>query len=471
MRRTKIIATLGPATESEPALHQLLAAGTNVVRINLSHGHQTSHTQSIQAVRKWSEKNQQAIGILADLQGPKIRIGAFIKGSVTLKPGDTITMDHEHSPTQGDPKNVFVDVKQLPSMLKKGDCLLLDDGRIEFEVNRIKKSRIECTVVTGGVLSDHKGVNRKGGGLALPSLTSKDQNDLAWILPEQVAYLALSFVRHPDDLRNIRRIVSQRAPNTRLIAKIECNEALDHLDDIIELSDGVMVARGDLGVEVGFEEVPAIQKDIIRRARQQNTLAITATQMLDSMIHSTIPTRAEVSDIANAVLDGTDAVMLSNETAVGKHPHQVIATAHRICEKAELHPMVHRTNTTLKPLTHTDEAIARAAMGLANHLNIRAIIALTESGATPLYMSRIRSAIPIYGLTRHIKTQARLTLFRGVYPIPFDPTELPHEKVKLHALKTLSELGYIKTGDTVLLTKGDDMGVLGGTNTIKVMTV
>lgn len=472
-RRTKIVATLGPATDDLTMLEKILTAGVNVVRSNFSHGSVLEQQQRIEAVRDIAKKIGRHIGVLADMQGPKIRISKFEENEVTLNTGDTFVLDAELASDAGTEHTVGIDYKDLPKDVQVGDTLLLDDGRLELTVKQVDAARIICEVEVGGVLKNNKGINRRGGGLSAGALTDKDREDIKTAVKFDVDYIAISFPRSAEDINEARELINQAGgENIGIIAKIERFEAIANIDEIILAADGVMVARGDLAVEIGDAEVPAIQKMIIKRARDLDRPVITATQMMESMIESTIPTRAEVSDVANAVIDGTDAVMLSAETAVGDHPDLVVETMSRVCVSAEKHPSTmrsrHRVESQFK---RVDEAIAMATMYTANHLKIAAIIALTESGATPLWMSRIRSGMPIYALSRLSKTLGKMSLYRGVYPTYFDVTELERDTINRAAVAELEKRGIVQSGDLVIITKGDHMGVLGGTNAMKIVQV
>ncbi len=471
-RRTKIIATLGPSTDDDAALERLIRAGIDLIRINFSHGRHADHQRRVETVRALAADQGRQVGVLADLQGPKIRIGRFREDSVTLKSGDRFTLDSDLPTDAGTQETVGVDYTQLPQDVTAGDILLLDDGRLELTVELVDGPRIVCTVKVGGKLSNNKGINRKEGGLSAGALTDKDRQDIRTAVDMAVDYIAVSFVRNAADVTETRDILTSLDSSAGIIAKIERTEAVAAADEIIRAADGVMIARGDLGVEMGDAEVPAIQKHIIQRAVWLDKPAITATQMMESMIESSIPTRAEVSDVANAVLDGTDAVMLSGETAVGKHPQKVVDAVARVCLASEKQPVTqisdHRVERRFK---RVDEAIAMSAVYAANHFGIKAIVALTESGSTPLRMSRIRTAIPIFGLSRHAATLRRMTLYRDVYPLPFDATKHPRNKVNREAIDVLERLGLLKPGDTAIITKGDQEGVYGLTNGMKIVEV
>jgi pyruvate kinase len=472
LKRTKIIATLGPATDDDEVLAGCLQAGVNVVRLNFSHGDAAVQRQRIDQVRRVAQRCQVMVGILADLQGPKIRIGRFVDGRVELKQGDGFVLDAELSIDQGTVHRVGLDYQQLPRDVRAGDTLILDDGHIVLDVVRVDGSQIHTKVQLGGVLSNHKGVNRAGGGLSAAALSEKDINDLQHIASMDVDYVALSFVRDATEVHDLRQRLEKLGVNASIIAKIERAEALQHLDAIVEASDGVMVARGDLAIEIGDATVPAVQKQLITKARSMNRPVIVATQMMESMITQPTPTRAEVSDVANAVLDATDAVMLSAETAVGAHPVACVAAMARVCQVAEQESSTQVSSHRLESqFNRTDEAISMAAMYVANHLAVSAVIALTESGMTPLMMSRIRSGIPIYALSQSARTLGKMTLYRDVYPVHFDVSA--HHVSELHraSVAAMQRLGVVQEGDQVLLTRGDHLGVHGGTNTLKILPV
>lgn len=472
IRRTKIIATLGPSTDDQASLMKLLEAGVDLVRLNFSHGQTKDHLRRLETVRHCAAKLGREIGVLADLQGPKIRIACFEQGTVDLREGQSFTLDAALPKTQGNVEQVGIDYPQLIRDIQCHDTLLLDDGRIVLEVQKIEGSRAICIVKVGGVLSNNKGINRLGGGLSADALTQKDRDDLRAAVAMGVDYIAISFPRNAQDILLARQLVEKAHGQVGIVAKIERAEAVDNIDAIIQAADAVMVARGDLGVEIGDAELPAVQKHIIHRARALDKAVITATQMMESMIHNSIPTRAEVFDVANAVLDGTDAVMLSAETATGQHPEKVVAAMARICLGAEKQPNTqvsgHRVECRFR---RVDEAIAMATMYTANHLDIKAIIALTESGSTPLWMSRIRSGIPIYAFSRHTSTQRLVTLYRGVYPVFFDMERIFVETMNEAAVAELVQRGIVQTGDRVIITSGDLMGVHGGTNVMKIIEV
>jgi len=479
LRRTKIVATLGPATDpvnSDDAeyevLDKIIQAGVDVVRVNFSHGSPEEHMQRVDAVRNRARAHGRQVGVLCDLQGPKIRIGKFKLGKIDLQEGGKFVLDADMDLAAGNQERVGITYTSLPDDLSRGDTLLLDDGRIVLWVEDVEGQQINCIVKVGGWLSDSKGINKKGGGLSAKALTDKDLEDIKLAAKMQADYLAVSFPRTAEDIHIARKLFEEAGGTGGIIAKIERAEAIDAIDEIIEASDVIMVARGDLGVEIGDAELPAIQKQLISKARFANRVVITATQMMESMIENQIPTRAEVFDVANSVLDGTDAVMLSAETAAGKYPALAVAAMDRVCRHAEQQRSArvsdHRINTEFKFI---DEAIALSTMYAANHLGVKAIAALTESGATTLWMSRISSGIPIYALTSHVETRRKVTLYRGVYPVSFEPISTSHAELNQEAVDELVRRGTVRDGDLVIITKGDLMGVLGGTNAMKIVRV
>lgn len=472
LRRTKIIATLGPATDREGELKKLLAAGADLVRLNFSHGTAKDHQNRAEAVRACAKELGKEVAIVADLQGPKIRIAKFIEGKVELTPGQQFVLDAGLASNQGTVEVVGIDYKELPNDVSSGDMLLLDDGRLVLQVDSVDNQKIFTKVVVGGTLSNNKGINRQGGGLSAKALTDKDKEDLKTAIAIGADYIAISFPRSAEDMLEAKELINEADGKAAVIAKIERAEAIQAIDEIVKASDAVMVARGDLGVEIGDAELPSIQKMIIQKCRSLDKAVITATQMMESMIHNAIPTRAEVFDVANAVLDGTDAVMLSAETASGEHPAKVVEAMARICLGAEENRITqvskHRVECQFERI---DEAIAMAAMYTANHFNVKAIIALTESGSTALWMSRIRSGIPIFGMSRHVSSRRLMTLYRGVYPVEFDVTQIERAEVHRAAVAELEKRGLVKNGDYVLLTRGDYMGIHGGSNTMKIVQV
>jgi pyruvate kinase len=472
LRRTKIVVTLGPSLDDPNMLERVILFGAVVFRANFSHGDISMHEARINMVREIAARHNKPVAILVDLQGPKIRIGRFKNKKVVLQEGQSFILDAALDEGEGDEHTVSLGYKNLPRDVRPGDTLLLDDGRIVFKVLRIEGSQIHCQVTVGGELSNNKGINRLGGGLSAAALTDKDRTDIKEAVRLNADYIAVSFPRHADDIKEARILLRAAGGNPGIIAKIERAEAISNLESIIQTSDAVMIARGDLGVEIGDAELPAMQKKIIKIARVFNKPVITATQMLETMIHNTIPTRAEVSDVANAVLDGTDAVMLSGETAVGLYPDKAVAAMDRICLSAEKHHST-RSSRFLKDhhFRYVDEAIAMATMYTANRLDIQAIIALTESGTTPLLMSRVNSNIPIYGLSRHEGTLRRIALYRGVYPVPFDATHIDRRILNYSAIMELQNREILKNGDLVIITKGNLIGVHGRTDSLKIVTV
>ncbi len=471
-RRTKIVATLGPATDDPKVLDKLIHAGVDVVRLNLSHDPHDQQRQRCERIRDRSRASGRQIGVLCDLQGPKIRIGRFKGGYITLAEDDSFSLDAECPLTDGDESRVGLTYTDLFKDVSRGDTLLLDDGAIVLWVSDVEGYQVHCKVVVGGKLSNNKGINRQGGGLSAPALTAKDKADIRFAAEIDADYLAVSFVRSAEDVREARRLLEEAGGKGGVIAKIERAEALECIDEIIEASDAIMVARGDLGVEIGDAELPAVQKDLIRAARRLNSVVITATQMMQSMIENPIPTRAEVFDVANAVLDGTDAVMLSAETSIGRNPHKVIEAMDRVCIEAEKQGLARRSQHRIDSVFgRVDEAIAMAAMYTANHLGVKAIAALTESGSTVKWMSRISSGIPIYALTRNVETRRKVTLFRGVYPVSFDVASTDINKVNREVIEELLRRGEVRENDLVIITKGDRSGVEGQTNIMKVMRV
>lgn len=473
MRRTKIVSTLGPASNSLEVLRQMIAAGVDIVRLNFSHGTSDEKKQLVDIVRQAAKDENKTVGILADLQGPKIRIAKFKNSKIFLKVNDEFILDADLAKDAGDEKSVGIDYKELPQDVKPNDVLLLDDGRVVLTVKSIEGARIVCNVQVGGELSNNKGINRQGGGLSAGALTDKDRQDLKTAVELKADYIAISFVRSSADIAETKALIVQAGGKSGIIAKIERIEAMipETLKDIIAASDGIMVARGDLGVEIGDAEVPAAQKFMISCAAALNKPVITATQMMETMIHNVTPTRAEVSDVANAVLDGTDAVMLSAETATGEHPILVIQTIARICLAAEKHAKTLATEHKVdRHCNRADEAVAVSAMYTANNLDIKAIISLTETSKTALLMSRIDSTVPIYGLSGSDSGLGRMPLYRNVYPIAFDATKYKtNTEVKTAAISLLKNLGCINAGDLVIVTCGDHMGIAGSTNSLTIL--
>ena len=475
-RRTKIVATLGPATDNANVLEDLILAGVNVVRINFSHGSADDHRKRVMDVRELAAKHKRFVAVLGDLQGPKIRIARFAHGAIALAKGDDFVLDASLPVDVGDQQQVGIDYKELPQDVSAGDLLLLDDGRVVLQVKAIEGSRILCRVNVGGTLSNNKGINRQGGGLSAPALTDKDKQDIHLAVALDVDYLAVSFPRYAEDMHNARELVKQAGGDIALVAKIERAESVETdeiLDELIKASDAVMVARGDLGVEIGDAQLMAVQKQVIARARALNRCVITATQMMETMITSSLPTRAEVFDVANAVLDGTDAVMLSAETATGQYPVQTVEAMVRIIIGAEKHPQSYSSHIAAEDgCQSVDQAIALSAMYASLQLQgISAIACMTETGATPLLMSRFGAKQPIFAFSAHTKTLSRVALYRGVNPVHFDSHNTPYEETNRRVITELQEQDVVQDDDYVILSKGDHANVKGGTNTLKILTV
>ena len=475
LRRTKIVATLGPATDDLEVLTEMMRAGLDVVRLNASHGTVEDRRRRLGQARQAAHRADRCVGVLLDLGGPKIRIECFREGRVQLAEGQAFTLDTALDPSAGDSTHVGVAYKELPRDVAAGDTLLLADGQIVLDVQRVGSTAIETLVRVGGVLSDRKGLNRQGGGISAPAISERDREDIRFAAEEGVDYMAVSFAREAADIEQARALMRAAGGEARIVAKVERHEAVENLSGIIDASDVVMVARGDLGVEMGYAELTGLQKTIIYETRIRNRVVITATQMMESMIQNPVPTRAEVSDVANAVMDGTDAVMLSAETAAGRYPVKAVEAMAQVIEGAEKYQLTHprsRQRTVEGVFRGTEEAIAMAVMYTANHMNVRAIVALTESGATPLWMSRIRADIPVYAFTRHEATRRRVTLYRGVYPVIFDVTHSGSVEELYRALFTrLLELKLVEKHDLVILTKGEASGVQGGTNSMQILKV
>jgi pyruvate kinase len=473
IRSTKIVATLGPATSDELTLKRLIAAGVDVVRFNFSHGAPEDHLARAKLVRETASACGREVAIMADLQGPKIRVGKFEGGKVELKPGARFVLDAACE--MGTAERAGLDYKDLPKDVRAGDVLLLNDGLIVLDVERVAGSAIHTLVRIGGTLSNNKGINKQGGGLSAPALTAKDVRDIETAMACGSDYVAISFVKNRTDVEMARQLTAiageKHGIKPLVIAKIERAEAIPLLAEIVDAADGIMVARGDLAVEVGNAAVPALQKRMIKLARAANKLAITATQMMESMITNPVPTRAEVSDVANAVLDGTDAVMLSAETAAGKYPVEVVETMAAIALEADRSESVELDQQFLDTtFSRVDQSIAYGALFTAFHLRCAAICALTESGSTALWMSRHDVDIPIYALTPSVKTQRRLALYRNVHPLCL-PTTSDRDAALAQAEKLLLDKGLVKRGDLVVLTVGEPMGQPGGTNALKIVRV
>ncbi len=469
-RSTKIVATLGPASSERDVLKRMIAAGVDVVRMNFSHGQREDHIQRAELLREVSRELERTVGVMVDLQGPKIRIGQFESGRIRLEKGAPFVLDADSG--IGNQERVGLDYKELPRDVRTGDVLLLDDGRIVLDVREVQGSQIRTVVRHGGDLSNNKGINRQGGGLTAPALTAKDMEDIKTATQLKADFLAVSFPKSGADMYMARELMRAAGGQALLIAKIERAEAITALAEIIDASDGIMVARGDLAVEVGDAAVPAMQKRMIRLARERNKLTITATQMMESMITSPVPTRAEVSDVANAVLDGTDAVMLSAETASGKYPVETVEAMARICLEAEKSSEVTLDREFLdRVFTRVDQSIAMGALFTAYHLKVKAIAALTQSGSTALWMSRLNCGVPIYALTPEVSTRYRLSLFRDVYPLMLQYVGDNRETLLRLAEEKLVEAGAVRAGDLIVLTVGDPIGQPGGTNTLKIIKV
>ena len=473
-RATKIVATLGPASSDPTLLEDMIRAGVNVVRLNFSHGKASDHIERARLVREAAERAGREVAIMADLQGPKIRVGKFAEGKVMLEPGAAFVLDGART-EPGDIGGVGLDYKELPRDVKAGDTLLLNDGLIVLTVNEVRGDAVHTTVKLGGELSNNKGINKQGGGLTAPALTGKDMEDIKTAMSFQADYVAVSFPKNATDMEMARQLCNVAAAEYRhkpyLIAKIERAEAIPKLDEILAASDGIMVARGDLAVEVGNAAVPGLQKMMIQRAREADKLVITATQMMESMITNPVPTRAEVSDVANAVLDGTDAVMLSAETAAGKFPLETVREMAKICEAAEQHdPMELDSDFTGQQFSRIDQSIAMGALFTAYHLGAKAIVALTDSGSTALWMSRHRVRIPIYALTPKIGSQRKMALYRNVRPMLMD-TSAHRDEALAQAESHLKRQGVVETGDVYAITCGEPMGAPGGTNMLKICRV
>jgi pyruvate kinase len=475
LRRTKIVATLGPATSSIESLREIIRAGADVVRLNFSHGSPEDHRQRAENVLSAAKLENRHVALLADLQGPKIRVARFTNNKVHLNIGQEFILDPSMDREAGNEQAVGLDFPTLGKDLNAGDILLLDDGRIILEVTKVEDIKVYTTVKVGGALSNNKGINLQGGGLSAAALTDKDRADLKVAADIGVDYIAISFVRNADDMLEARALLDAANSSASLVAKIERAEAIvpKTLDGIITASEAVMVARGDLAVEIGDAALVGVQKDIILRARQLNRVVITATQMMESMIESPMPTRAEVSDVANAVLDGTDAVMLSAETAVGDYPALTVEAMARVCLGAESHPSILRSSHRLdREIEATDESIAMGAMYIANHLQgVKAIVSMTLTGATPLLMSRLSSGIPIFAFTPLESSQRKVCLYRGVITHAFDSEHIENAEINQIAITQLKETGVVEDGDLVILTKGDYTKAHGGTNTLKVVRV
>lgn len=465
---------MGPATDTPEAIEAIIRAGVDVVRMNFSHGTHAEHAARAALVRELAHKAGRIVGILGDLQGPKLRIARFKDGKIILKAGDAFILDADLASDAGTQERVGLGYKELVNDVKAGDELWLDDGRIVLEIVEVKGQEIHTRAINGGILSNNKGLNRRGGGLSAEALTDKDKEDIAAAASIGVDFLAVSFPRSADDIHEARRLALEAGCKAAIVAKMERAETMQEAirDEIILASDVIMIARGDLGVEIGDAKLPQAQKCLISRARTLNRVVITATQMMETMTDNPIPTRAEVFDVANAVMDGTDAVMLSGETATGKHPALVVKTMAAICKEAENSNETRRSGHRMEDrFERIDEGIAMATMYTANHMGVRAIAALTESGATPLWMSRIRSGIPIYALTSSDEAARRVSMYRGVYPVKLHEPLKDPKIANRQAVELMIEEGIVENGDLVIITKGDLMGTKGGTNQLKILRV
>lgn len=476
LRRTKIVCTMGPALDREGVLEELIKSGANVMRINFSHGSAEEHMERARRVREISARLGRVVAIFGDLQGPKIRISTFKNGPILLKTGDLFTLDAELPKGEGSQTSVGIDYKNLPHDVKTGDVLMLDDGRVQLSVISVKGAKILTSVLIPGPLSNNKGINKQGGGLSAPALTDKDRADIKTAAAIGVDYIAVSFPRTGDDIELARKLLREEGSQAKIIAKVERAEVVatdEAMEDVVRAADAIMVARGDLGVEIGDPELMGVQKRLIKKSRQLNRPVITATQMMESMIKSPMPTRAEVMDVANAVLDGTDAVMLSAETAAGDYPVETVCAMAQVCRGAEKNPQMNvSTYRTDKTFENSEETIAMASMFAANHLPmIKGIVSLTESGRTPLLMSRLRSNLPIFALAPYDSTLNWCNLFRGVYPLKFEVSKYATMiEATRGALQTLKDSGYLTHGDWVIVTHGDTEEI-GMTNNLKIIQI
>ena len=469
-RATKIVATLGPATDSPQKIEQLIAAGVDVVRLNFSHGTAKEHVQRASWVHEAAHRLERDVGVMVDLQGPKIRIGKFENGQIELLAGAEFILDLDCK--LGNQNRVGLDYRQLIDDVSDKDILLLNDGHIVLQVESLVNKEIFCKVIQGGILSDKKGINRQGGGLSAPALTDKDIEDISVAASIEADYVAVSFPKSANDIFRARQLLIKASSKAWVIAKIERVEAIRNLNEILDASHGLMVARGDLATEVGEAAVPALQKRMIQLARDKNKLAITATQMMESMTQSPVPTRAEVSDVANAVLDGTDAVMLSAETAAGKYPARTVSKMSEICLEAEkfVEGIVdsHFLDRTFQSI---DQSIAMASLFVALHLKIKAIASFTQSGSTALWISRLNSGVPIYAMTPEDSTRRRMSLYRDVQPIFLPQEQNDREELIRIAEQKLVDAKIVSQGDLIVVTIGEPLGQSGGTNTMKIVEI
>ena len=471
-RRTRILATLGPATDAPGVVEALIAAGVNAVRLNFSHGDPSEQAARAAVVRSAAAKLGADVGILADLPGPKIRIERFQGGKVSLQLGQRFDLVAQPDLGLGNAAQVAVSYLGLPGDVAAGDVLLLDDGLVQLQVEDVQGPRIITRVLNDGVLSDRKGLNKQGGGLSLGALTARDAELIAYVAELGVDFIAVSFCRNAQDMHDARALAQAAGSHAALVSKIERTEAVENLEEIIAASDVVMVARGDLGVEIGDAQLPGLQKKIIKATLAQNKVVITATQMLQSMVESPLPTRAEVLDVANAVLDGTDAVMLSGETAAGAWPVKSVEAMVRICGGAESQfEMDTDFEKAQRGLGRADQAIAMATMFLAEHIDVRAIVAMTESGGTARYLSRFHGKAPIYAVTATAASRRRMALMRNVFPVELDTSGLSPRQSARAAIAHLAGQGRLAASDRVVFTSGENMAVHGSTNTLRLLQV
>ncbi len=472
MRRTKIVATVGPACNSREVLAEMIGAGVNVFRLNFSHGTGDEHRARATTIRELAAEANCFVGILGDLQGPKIRLRKLAVDPVELKKGSEVILDTELADGEGSEYHLGVDYEPLARSVSAGDTLLLDDGRLRLKVDRVVGEKVYCHSESVGKLHSRKGINRLGGGLSAPALTEKDMDDIKLAADIGLDFIAVSFPSSAEDIIDARKKLEAAGCFAHIIGKIERAEAVandEHLDDLIRACDGVMVARGDLGVEIGDASLIGLQKHIIKRARVLNRPVITATQMMESMISCPVPTRAEVFDVANAVLDGTDAVMLSAETASGMYPVETVLAMARNCEGAELYPSARKSSYRIeRTFESVEETLAMSAVYAANHqLGVKAIVSMTETGRTVLLMSRLTSGIPIFAFSRNPEACNRVSLYRGVYAVPS-----PAEGIEISScVEKIQAKGYVDSGDLILGTTGDTVGVDGHTNTLKIVRV
>ena len=471
-RRTRIVATLGPATDPPEILEALLRAGVDVVRLNFSHGDPSAQVARGEAVRAMALKIGREIGILADLPGPKIRVETFANGKVALKAGNRFDLVASLDVPPGDEAQVGVSYLELPGDVVPGDVLLLDDGVVQLEVTAVEGERIVTTVLNDCFLSNRKGLNKQGGGLSLGAITEKDRELIVVAAGMNVDFIAVSFCRNAEDMNEARRVAKAHGSNAALVAKIERAEAIENLTEIVDASDVVMVARGDLGVEIGDAELPGLQKKIIREAVAREKVVITATQMLQSMVDSPIPTRAEVLDVANAVIDGTDAVMLSQESAAGSWPVKAVEAMARICVGAEKQFVADTDfEAARRGLERADQAIAMATMFLSEHIGVRGVVAMTESGGTARFLSRFRSSVPIFAFSRHGPARRKMALMRDVFPMDYDSRGQTPREAARGSIRLLVDAGLLHPGDRVVFTSGEHMETRGATNTLRLLEI